>query len=107
MFRPPANGRSIGALLGTGNSYPPAQRTRGHKATSQNYRLYFTTNGHRSKFDKGVIAAMASRCSHGGIFEQLYSSPSDREREKNKQKTIYNKHQNTIGTLDYQAVAHV
>jgi len=29
------------------------------------------------------------------------------EREKNKQKTKYNKHQNTTGTLDYQAVAHV
>jgi len=27
--------------------------------------------------------------------------------EKNKQKRIYNKHQNTIGTLDYQAVTHV
>jgi len=27
--------------------------------------------------------------------------------KKNKQKTIYNKHQHTIGTLDYQAVTHV
>jgi len=38
-------------------------------------------------------------------YEQLYSSPSDRE--KNEQKTIYNKHLNTIGTLDYQAVNYV
>jgi len=36
-------------------------------------------------------------------IEQLYLSPSDRERKE----TIYNKHQNTIGTLDYQAVTHV
>ena len=34
-------------------------------------------------------------------FEQLYSSASDRE--KNEQKTIYNKHQNTIDMQDYQA----
>jgi len=26
---------------------------------------------------------------------------------KNKQKTVYNKHQNTIDTLGYQAVTHV
>jgi len=38
------------------------------------------------------------------VFEQLYSSPSDREK---KQLKIYNKHQNTIGTLDCQAVTHV
>jgi len=33
---------------------------------------------------------------------------SSSDREKNKQnKTVYNKHQNTIDTLDYQAVTHV
>jgi len=38
-------------------------------------------------------------------FEQLYSSASDRE--KNKQKTIYNKRQNTIDMQDQQAVSCV
>jgi len=38
--------------------------------------------------------------------EQLYSSASDREKT-NKQKTIYNKHQNTIDMQDYQAVSCV
>ena len=41
-----------------------------------------------------------------GLYEQIYSSPSDRE--KNKQtKTIYNKHKNTIDIQDYHAVARV
>jgi len=43
-------------------------------------------------------------------IEQLYSSPSDRETERERERekeTIYNKHQNTIGTLDYQAVTQV
>ena len=41
-----------------------------------------------------------------GLYEQIYSSPSDRE--KNKQtKTIYNKHKNTIDVQDYHAVARV
>jgi len=38
-------------------------------------------------------------------FEQLYSSASDRE--KNKQKTRYNKRQNTIDMQDQQAVSCV
>jgi len=42
---------------------------------------------------------------HGAENEQLYSSASDRE--KNKQKTIYNKHQNTIDVQDNQAVTCV
>ena len=37
-------------------------------------------------------------------IEPLYSSPSDREREK---QTIHNKHQNTIDMQDYQAVTRV
>jgi len=40
-------------------------------------------------------------CDSDTAYEQLYSSPSDRE--KNKQKTIHNKHKNTIDMLDYQA----
>jgi len=40
-----------------------------------------------------------------GNNEQLYSSASDGE--KNKQKTIYNKHQNAIDMQDYQAVTCV
>jgi len=32
-------------------------------------------------------------------------SSSDSEKKQNK--TVYNKHQNTIDTLDYQAVTHV
>ena len=50
-------------------------------------------------------AANKPRCRFVAIFEQLYSSPSDRERKQTK--TIYNKHRNKIGTLDYQAVTHV
>jgi len=38
-------------------------------------------------------------------FEQLYSSPSDREKKQTK--TIYNRHQNTIDMQDYQAVTRV
>ena len=37
--------------------------------------------------------------------EQLYSSPSDRERKTNKK--ICNKHQNTVDIQDYQAVTCV
>jgi len=38
-------------------------------------------------------------------YEQHYSSPSDTE--KNKQKTVHNKHQNTMDMVDYQAATHV
>jgi len=34
----------------------------------------------------------------------IYHQAIERE---NKQETVYNKHQNTTGTLDYQAVTHV
>jgi len=40
-----------------------------------------------------------------GHFEQLYSSPSDRKKQTNKK--LYNKHQNTIDMLGYQAVTHI
>jgi len=41
----------------------------------------------------------------GRLNEQFYSSPIDIE--KKKQKTLCNKHQNTIDMQDYQAVTRV
>jgi len=41
---------------------------------------------------RGDIPALSSTVAARNRFEQLYSSPGDREREKKQKKTIYNKH---------------
>jgi len=42
------------------------------------------------------------------VYEQRYSSPSDREKNKQtNKKAVYNKHQNAINMLDYQAITHI
>jgi len=55
----------------------------------------------RLSYDSNLQRAKVSLTNIESYFEQLYSSASDRE--KRKQKAVYNKHQNTVDMQDYQA----